>query len=916
MTGLHPRLVEAIAHRLGWSGLRPVQARAAEAIGEGCNAVVLAPTAGGKTEAAIFPVLSLLIANPAPGVGAVYVAPLKALLNNQAERLGQYAELVGLRAAVWHGDTSAAERRRFLSDPADLLLTTPESLEGFFLAEGRDPAALFAGLRALIVDEVHALVGADRGSHLLSVIERVAALSSLDVLRVGLSATVGNPAAILDWLAGSSQRPRRLVAVEPAPRRRQLLAVHRPEPGALAADAAKMAEGNKTLLFCQSRADAELMGARLRRVGVEVAVHHSALSAHERSETEARFREAGAACVVSTSTLELGIDVGDLDRVLQVDAPDTVASFLQRMGRTGRREGQTANLAFLCGSPWAVLQAAALVSLAREGRVESVRLHTRRWAVLLHQLLALSLERAGVSDDEAWAHLSRVPDFSGVHRPEFDRLIAWMLRDGSLRRASGRLLLGEKAERRYGRRHFAELYAVFSTPESYAVLGPDGHPLGTLSQAFVDRLVEDGSCFLLGGRAWTPTRIQHGPRVVQVQPAASGRGPTWGGITPQFLEFELCQRMRDLLLDEGAIPWLHPSAAEALAGLRAELGGTLRRGGLEQDGDELRWWTFAGGRINLTLRHALLATGPEGKIIPDNHGLKIRGWTRERLDTARERLGERDLWEDEALWREVAEGLPSYRLSKFQPLMPPWVEREVLAEALLDIAGAWRWLSAGEVAAIGPVRPVVPAELERAPAPVLGAVRPEAPVAAPTALAVPGRPEVEVRWVADAAGLEAACAELGQSDQIGLDVETTLVDQALCLVQLASARLVVLIDPLQIEDLGPLARLLADGRIVKIIHNASFERRVLGRYGVSIDNVFDTLTASRRLRAQHPRHNLKEVCQRELGVEMDKAEQTSDWARRPLSRRQLAYAALDAEVLVRLYAVFAAETGRQVGLFG
>ena len=168
-----PRLQEAIVARLGWTTLRPVQELSGEAILSGMNAVVLAPTAGGKTEASIFPTLSGLVSDPPRSVGALYIAPIKALLNNQSHRLDQYTEMVGIRRFVWHGDTTDGERKKFLKEPAELLMTTPESLEVMLVSERVDAEKLFNDLRVVIIDEVHAIAGSDRGAHLMSVLERI-----------------------------------------------------------------------------------------------------------------------------------------------------------------------------------------------------------------------------------------------------------------------------------------------------------------------------------------------------------------------------------------------------------------------------------------------------------------------------------------------------------------------------------------------------------------------------------------------------------------------------------------------------------------------------------------------------------------------------------------------------------------------
>jgi ATP-dependent Lhr-like helicase len=870
--------------RLGWSSLRPVQDLAGPPLLDGSNAIVLAPTAGGKTEAAMFPVLSQLMERTSRGVGALYIAPIKALLNNQAERLGMYTEMVGLRRFVWHGDISSNDRAKFLREPTDLLMTTPESLEVMLVSQKVEPADLLGNVDVVVIDEVHAMAGSDRGAHLASVLERIAALTGRDIQRIGLSATVGNPDELLGWLRGSSRRPGVVIDPPRVPQKRELLVVYEDEFSALTADAARMARGRKSLFFCQSRKMSEGVADAMRALGVEVFVHHSAVSREERLLAEERFHHGADACIVCTSTLELGIDVGDLDRVLQADAPATVGSFLQRMGRTGRRAGQAANTTFFCGESESVLQAYALVEMARRGWVEPVRVNRRAWPVLVHQLLAMALSQAGTTAERAWAHFARVPDFSEIHRAEYDRLLAWLIRDGSLRIASGRLVLGPKAESKFGRRNFMDLYAVFSSPQSYTVMLGE-QPIGTLEQGFVDELVERVSTFLLAGRAWEIEAIVHEARLVKVRPAPRGKEPSWGGMMPRLLGFELCQEIRRVLASDEVPAFLHANAAAALQERRDALGELARSGdGLEETATGLRWWTFAGGRINSTLKHALKAIGGDWKVTSDNFGVTIGDALRSDFGEVRERLLDPEFWGDDKLWNEVAGGLPSYRLSKFQPLLPKWVEQEMLATFLLDIEGAWAWLTGGGRLERGPLRPAVPDE------PVVPG--PERPF--------PALP-VGVVWVSTAEGLADAARVWADLPAIGFDVETTLGTRTLCLLQVSDGDRTWIVDPFEVDRLEPLADVLAAERPEKVIHNAAFERSVLAKHGIEINGVYDTLVESR---LRDPRadggHSLRAVCARELGMELDKAEQTSDWARRPLSDAQVRYASLDARVLLGL----------------
>ncbi len=689
------RLQEAIATRLGWTRLRPVQELAGEALLDGKNAVVLAPTAGGKTEAAIFPTLATLVERKGTGVGAIYVAPLKALLNNQEERLRRYAEMVGLRAFVWHGDTPDPARKRFLDDPAEILMTTPESLEVMLISPRVPAARLFGDLRYVIVDEVHAMAGTDRGAHLLSVIERLARLAAEDVQRVGLSATVGNPEAIVQWLGGSSRREGVVIDPPKDPSRRELLVLLRDAIPELAVDAAKIALGKKSLFFCQSRAMTETVAARMRGSGIDVFVHHSSVSLEERRLAEERFHAGTNACIVCTSTLELGIDVGDLDLVFQANAPSSVSSFLQRMGRTGRRPGQAANTRFLCDEPEAVLQAVALIELARARWVESVPPQERCWPVLVHQLFALALERGAVTADACWEQLCRVPDFRGIHRAEYDALVEHLVREDYLFRTDGQLSLGQRAERVFGRRNFRELYAVFSSPVLYRVHTAAGQEIGFLEQDFVDRLVEQMTSFLLGGRAWTVEQIKHADRAVRVRLAPRGKKPSWGGFVPQMLGFELCQAMRRVLVEEREYPYLHATAAEALRQKREELGPLLSRSvrPVQLEAGTAWWWTFAGGRINQTLKYGLELLGG-WKVVASNFSLRIEGdgVTHGTIDEIANRMASEAFWMDEGVWKAIRARLPEYRLSKFQPALPDACASEMLGAYLLDVAGARSYL--------------------------------------------------------------------------------------------------------------------------------------------------------------------------------------------------------------------------------
>jgi ATP-dependent Lhr-like helicase len=695
-----PRLQDAIAARIGWTSLRPVQELASHALLDGKNAIILAPTAGGKTEAAMFPLIATLMEKEPQGVGLIYIAPIKALLNNQSERLGLYTEMVGLRRFLWHGDVKESQKKAFLKEPATLLMTTPESLEVMLLSSRIPHAQLFADLRAVVIDEVHALAGSDRGTHLISVLERLAKSTPNDIQRVGLSATVGNPLDILKWLQGTSHREAYVIDPPKIPSAKELRVYFKDTLGAIATHASENAQGKKSLFFCQSRSLAEELSERMRNRGTDVFVHHSSVSLEERTAAEARFFEGTNVSIICTSTLELGIDVGDLDLVFQANAPSTVSSFLQRLGRTGRRANQRANTTFYCENIETVLQAIAIIELARQGWVESVPTQNRTWAVLVHQLLALTLQFGAISSERCWEQLSVVPDFSGITQAEFDTLIKYMLQHDYLFSAGGLLSMGGQAERVFGRKNFMELYAVFSSPVLYKVQTKAGYIIGSLEQAFVDKLVPEMSSFLLGGRAWTVDHINMEERSIRVIPAPRGKKPSWGGFAPQLLGFEICQRIAETIVADHTISYLDSLTQSVLEEYRADLRPLLQDTyGIQVEGNRLLWWTFAGGQINHTLKYGL-QFHHDWKIIADNFRLKIEGdsVSLATVSLAIERMSHAEFWQHPSTTRFIFEQLPDYRLSKFQRALPDDYALEMISSYLLDISGTVRWLQSAALA--------------------------------------------------------------------------------------------------------------------------------------------------------------------------------------------------------------------------
>jgi ATP-dependent Lhr-like helicase len=606
---LDPVLVHHIVNTLGWQELRPLQRAAIEPLTAGSDALLLAPTAGGKTEAAMFPLLSRMTSDSWQGVSVLYLCPLKALLNNLAPRLDRYAGWVGRRAAVWHGDIGQSGRRAVLGERPDILLTTPESLEAMLVSAKVDHRDLFSGLRAVVIDEVHAFAGDDRGWHLLAVLERLTHLVGRPIQRVGLSATVGNPDQLLTWLQGAGVGTRPGIVVAPESGRSG--AVSGPPQGEVELDyvgtlanaatvIASLHGDQKRLVFCESRQTVEQLGHLLREKGITTFLSHASLSADERRRSEEAFADARDCVIVSTSTLELGIDVGDLDRVIQINAPSTVASFLQRIGRTGRRTGSTRNCLFLATEPDGLLKAAGLLLLWGRGWVEPVVAPPQPLHIVAQQILALCLQQNRIGDRQWVREWNGLAPFDSTAEP----ILRHLIDRGFLDSDGGMLHIGPEAERKFGRRHFMDMTAVFTGPPEFTVL-TGRVELGRIGPSVLTEEVRGDRRLLLGGRSWRVTHIDWQRRRCFVEPADGGGKARWTSLGTQGLGFELARSMRDVLLGEDPPVRLTHRAVSQLAVLRQEHAGRVHsdatlivRG---DDGDDVRWWTWAGFRANATL---------------------------------------------------------------------------------------------------------------------------------------------------------------------------------------------------------------------------------------------------------------------------------------------------------------------------
>lgn len=680
---LHPALQHHIVNSLGWRELRPFQDAAIAPILDGKHLIVLAPTAGGKTEAAFLPIASRMLSEGWTGLSLLYICPIKALLNNLDVRLQRYCTLLGRRSALWHGDVTTTARRHVLRDPPDCLLTTPESLEVMLVSPNVDARSLFQDLRVVIVDEIHAFAGDDRGWHLLSVLERISRLAGRELQRIGLSATVGNPETLLDWLAGSCQQQRTVLL--PPEAERSATEAQLDYVGSLSNAAvviSRLHRGEKRLVFVDSRSRAEQLASELRQLDVTTFVTHSSLSQEQRHQAEDAFASRENCVIVATSALELGIDVGDLDRVIQIDAPGTVSSFLQRMGRTGRRPGATRNCLFLATRDEALVQAAGLIDLWAEGYVEPITPPPEPYHVVAQQLMAIALQERGVGRRDWFPWIAGVRGFGEMPRERIEYLVDWMVEKEILWDDVGILWLGRHGEETYGRRNFLELFSVFMSPPLFSVLH------GRRELGFVDEMTFLSKRYgprvlLLGGRAWLVNHIDWRRRTAYVEATDADGRSQWKG-TGRGLGHRVCQAIKRVLSgsDERDVwssrarqqiervrdefPWLHPDDTVVVRG--ASGGAT--------------WWTFGGMGANATLAHELSRI-IGGRVVGDSLAVTFESSVSpEAFEEALRSLRAYDVGEMQpAVDQEAIEGL------KFAECLPRDMAVEMLSVRLRDREG-------------------------------------------------------------------------------------------------------------------------------------------------------------------------------------------------------------------------------------
>lgn len=657
--------VQDFIYEHDWESLRAIQVAAADAIfNTDDNVLLTASTASGKTEAAFFPILTEFWEDPPRSVGALYIGPLKALINDQFMRLEDLCAEADIPVWHWHGDVSQSHKAKLLKNPSGILQITPESLEALLLRKHAAAARLFGDVRYVVIDEVHSLLRGDRGGQTLCLIERLSRMAGVNPRRIGLSATVGEPELVGAFLSAGTGRNTVIPQVKAPGRTWRLSMEHFYATGPQAAETGGEARGDafgalasvpvdargaralaqadaydthalgqasaldvptdtapaladpgigyifehtrgkKCLVFVNSREEAEAVCTTLRQYCEaqgepdRFLIHHGNLSAAYRETAEAVMKdEEQFQTTVTTATLELGIDIGRLERAFQIDAPFTVSSFLQRMGRTGRRdapqemwfvmrEEQPEPRAMLPETiPWKLLQGIALVQLYVEERwVEPPRLDRLPFSLLLHQTLAALASEGEMSAARLAERVLTLTYFHRVTLDDYRVLLTHLIETDLIERTEGGgLIVGLAGERIVNSFKF---YAVFQENEEYTVRS-DSQEIGTIVMP-----PPAGEKIAIAGHVWVVDEVDHKRHLVYCT-QVKGKVPAYFGDCPGDINTRVLERMRHVLEETCGYPYLMSNARARLTQARhvaAAAGGVAEQPLVNLGGD--MWCLF------------------------------------------------------------------------------------------------------------------------------------------------------------------------------------------------------------------------------------------------------------------------------------------------------------------------------------
>ncbi|MEG1615808.1 MAG: DEAD/DEAH box helicase [Bacteroidales bacterium] len=603
-----------------WEQLRPIQSAAIRRImNSNDNFILASRTASGKTEAAFLPILSKVDFREA-GIQVLYISPLIALINDQFKRVEELCAYLDVRVTKWHGEANKSAKENSVKHPEGIMLITPESLEAMFVHKPENIRLLFSGLKYVVIDEIHAFIGTDRGIQLKSILNRLQEIKKSHFSMIGLSATIGDYTEAKSF-TGDSEHTTVLLdktAKEIKPLFRYFKNDALELPLELIKDLYLESINSKMLIFPNTRAQTEEIAVKLRKIAERVGGHAHYFSHHasvhkevrEFIESFAKQSEQKPFAIACTSTLELGIDIGSVDKVAQIDATNSVASLIQRVGRSGRKEGQQSNLLLYATNPWELLQSMACWELYKEGIIDPPDVLDKPYDLFVHQLLSIVKEKSGIQETVFRKQLKQNAAFTSITPSETDEIILHLLQNDLLERIGSEVILGIKGERIVNGKDF---YTVFKSESGFKVTNGGN----TIGEVPFSPLIMEGENIFLAASIWKITSVDMKGGKISVIQAKDGKRPIfYGNAAP--VHSIIREKMLRILLEDDAPEYLDEAGTEELYKLREtfavfHLNGSRERPLLLKE-SRCELYTFTGTKINRALACLLNMSGIKNGI--------------------------------------------------------------------------------------------------------------------------------------------------------------------------------------------------------------------------------------------------------------------------------------------------------------
>jgi ATP-dependent Lhr-like helicase len=614
-----------------WEKLRPIQEAAITRILETDDNYILASrTASGKTEAAFLPILSKLNFHE-DGIQVLYISPLIALINDQFYRIEELCKYLDVTVTKWHGEANKTLKDKVVKQPQGIILITPESLEAMFINKPFNIKQLFSNLKYIVIDEIHSFIGTDRGTQLKSILSRLQEVNTKPFSIVGLSATIGDYNEAKKF-TGNELKTKVLLdrtSKEIHVLFRYFKNDNEELPLELLKDLYIETKDNKVLIFPNSRGRAEEVAVKLKKISDRLKGHHNYFSHH--SSVDKEFREyveyfaknnnRQNFCISCTSTLELGIDIGTVDEVVQIDATHSISSLIQRVGRSGRNEGESSNLFLYATNSWSLLQSIACWLLYKEGFIEPPPSIERPFDILLHQALSITKGHSGIALNHLVKLLKQNFAFNQIEEPDIKSILNHLIEIDFLEKIQSEVIIGVEGEKIVNSRDF---YSVFKTEENFKVVSA-GNTIGEIP--FSPQISEDEN-ILLAAKIWKIKFVDFNSKKIEVSPTKDGKKPMFfGGSTS--IHPRIREKILEILYSKSDYDFLDEPSCNDINAIRKEFS-IFDIQDLKTDRPllttekYLQLFTFTGTRVNRTLQMLLNIAEIKNDLDDSNSSFEIQ----------------------------------------------------------------------------------------------------------------------------------------------------------------------------------------------------------------------------------------------------------------------------------------------------